>query len=74
MVRIVLITGCLASPKGIFFRGYETEVAEEEATVLIATGQWQRVGPPPVVSSLPAKTVKDVSADSPPKKEFRRKR
>jgi len=80
MVRIVLASNCLASPKGIFFRGYETEVAEEEAAMLVATGQWKRVAPPspaPAPANTPAKpepTDAALTSEPPakPKREYRR--
>ena len=47
MIRIRLLANCLADPTGIKFRGYEVEVPEEQAALLVASGQWARVQPPP---------------------------
>jgi len=47
VVRIRLVANCLADPSGIRFKGYEVDVAEEQAAVLVATGQWERVGGTP---------------------------
>jgi hypothetical protein len=58
MRRVRLVSSCLASPDGIFFRGHEVERDDDQAAAMVATGQWQYVTPPadPVaeaVSALP---------------------
>ena len=54
-VRIRLTASCLADPSGIKFRGYEVDVPEEQAAVMVSIGQWEYVGgPPPKAAPPPA--------------------
>jgi hypothetical protein len=81
MVRIRLLTSCLADPSGIKFRGHEVEVSEEKAEIMVASRQWEIVSAPPAKEApavAEAAETGDWTPDPPPakpkpKREYRKR-
>ena len=78
MRRIRLLASCLADPSGIKFRGHEVEMPDDQASVMVATGQWEYVAPPSAKtnSEIPDPPIAGPSPRppfQPPRREYRKR-
>lgn len=76
MRRIRLLASCLADPSGIKFRGHEVEMPDDQAAVMVATGQWEYVAPPETNPEVPPPPIAGPTPRppfKPSRREFRKR-
>lgn len=80
MRRIRLLASCLADPSGIKFRGHEVEMPDDQAAVMVATGQWEYVAAPaeanpetPAKAAVLTEIAQGIPGCTPRRREFRKR-